>query len=137
VTVLVDTSAWSLVLRRHQAQDHPAATLLRNLIEDDHEIGLLGIALQELLSGAKEPAQFDRLKAALAAFPALVPTRLEHEEAARLRNTCRAAGVQAATVDALIATVSIQRDMPLLTTDRDFEAIAKVAPLQLVAPGAH
>lgn len=62
------------------------------------------------------------------------PDRDDHVAAADLRNTCRRAGVQIETLDALIAQLAIRRDLTLLTTDRDFARAARHCPLRLWAP---
>lgn len=132
LSVLIDTSAWSQALRRQAASEHPVKTKLSRLIEQEQNVYLLGVVLQELLSGVRAPSQYKRLKAAMAPFSWIEPGRADYEDAAQLHNHCRAKGVQAGTIDALIASVAIRRDLLLLTADRDFEAIAKVSSLRLL-----
>jgi predicted nucleic acid-binding protein len=48
-----------------------------------------------------------------------------------LRNTCRRAGVQIGTVDALIAQLCIRHGLTLLTTDLDFTHAAKHCDLKV------
>jgi hypothetical protein len=70
VQVVVDTSVWSLVLRRRAlpSADDAVTLALKDLISDARAM-LIGPVRQELLSGIKEPAQFEKLRSALAAFP--------------------------------------------------------------------
>ena len=57
--------------------------------------------------------------------------RLDHIEAAELRNVCRRDGVEVGTVDALLAQLCRRHDLVMLTTDRDFELMARHLDLQL------
>lgn len=61
MNVLVDTSVWSLVLRRTGDVDHPEAAELRALIAD-LAVRIIGPIRQEILSGIKSGAQFDQLR---------------------------------------------------------------------------
>ena len=91
--VLVDTSVWSLSLRRRTdrrgAESHPAAAELEHLI-DVGEPTLIGAIRQEALSGISDELLFVRLRRALARFPDLVVETPDYIEAARYHNTCRA-----------------------------------------------
>ena len=49
------------------------------------------------------------------------------ESAALLQVTLRRAGLQLATVDALVAAVALRYDLTVLTTDRDFSAVSGMA----------
>ena len=67
--LLVDTSVWSLALRRKKtASLNPDEQKLKaepvQAIQDGR-VAMLGLLRQELLSGIKEKAQFDKVKAAL------------------------------------------------------------------------
>jgi predicted nucleic acid-binding protein len=64
-------------------------------------------------------------------LPLLVPDRLDHVAASELRNTCRRAGIQIGTIDALLARLSIRHDLVMLTIDRDFELVAGRTKLRL------
>lgn len=61
------------------------------------------------------------------------PTTDDHIAAAELRNRCRRVGVQVGTIDAILATLCIRRDLTMLTADRDFEHVARHEPLRLWA----
>lgn len=66
-----------------------------------------------------------------AALPLLQPDRDDHIGAAILRSTCRQAGVQIGTIDALFAQLAIRHDLTLLTTDKDFTHAAKHCALRV------
>jgi predicted nucleic acid-binding protein len=132
VKVLVDTSVWSLALRRKVICREPKVEVLAELISTGQSIYLTGIILQELLQGIKDSAQFANLENKLLAFPLLEPDRDTYKQAARLFSKCRSGGTPVATVDCLIAAVAIANDCRLLSRDADFEKLATVSKLRLL-----
>ncbi|HET8772200.1 MAG TPA: PIN domain-containing protein [Thermoanaerobaculia bacterium] len=129
-----DTSVWSLALRRNRrvAVD-PLAEALASLVEDGR-IAMIGPVRQELLSGIRERAQFERLREHLRAFPDTPVTTEDHEEAAAFFNRCRKKGIQGSNTDFLICAVAVRMDFPIFTTDADFRRFAAVLPIALYAP---
>jgi len=137
VSVLVDTSVWSLALRRRDGgARHPAVSTLRSLIEQGETIRLIGAILQEVLQGVRDRSQFARLRSALKPFPLIELGRGDYEAAAELGNHCRSRGVQAGTIDFLIAAAAIRHRCALLTADQDFVHIARLSPLRLAVRAA-
>jgi predicted nucleic acid-binding protein len=131
VTLLVDTSVWSLALRRDKAPATPEVGALRTALESGEIVVTTGLILQELLQGFSGPRAREQLIAQFSALPLLSPTRADHIEAAALRNHCRKAGVQIGTIDALLAQLCIGQDLTLLSADRDFTHIAARSALRL------
>lgn len=131
MSLLVDTSAWSLAFRRDAPSDHIAVTMLRRALLDGDTIVMTGIVLQELLQGFNGPKDQARIIERLQVLPLINPTRDTHVQAALLRNTCRRGGVQIGTIDALIAQLCIEHDLVLLTADNDFVHAARLVPLRL------
>jgi predicted nucleic acid-binding protein len=127
--VLVDTSVWSLALRRKAPTD-PAVDVLRRLITAGRA-AIVGPIRQEILSGIREQAAFDRLRDHLASFLDEPIVTADYEQAAAFFNVCRQRGLQGSNTDFLLCAVSIRHRMPLLTTDDDFPRYAKVLPLDL------
>ena len=134
MNILVDTSVWSLALRRAAASPSPEVVLLGECLERGDVIVTTGLVLQELLQGFHGPAQGKRILAEFSVLPVLAPDLDDHIEAAALRNHCRRRGVQVGTIDALLARLSIRHGLHLLTADRDFEAMARHCPLSLLRP---
>jgi predicted nucleic acid-binding protein len=131
--VLVDTSVWSLVLRRKNPSDSPYKQLLSDLISDGRVV-LLGNVRQEILSGIRYEKQFDLLKEKLRAFPDL-PLELEdYEVAAKFCNTCIHKGISGGDIDFLICSSAFRRDFHILTTDIDFDRYQKYLPIRLLQP---
>jgi predicted nucleic acid-binding protein len=131
VNLFVDTSVWSLALRRDTPSDHAAVVVLRKALVDGDTIVIAGIVLQELLQGFHGPKDQARIIERLQVLALLHPTRDSYIQAARLRNTCRRGGVQIGTIDALIAQLCIEHDLALLTADNDFVHAARFVPLRL------
>jgi len=129
--ILIDTSIWSLALRRQSGVVNPESVMLRTLIEQGEDIHLLGIILQEVLQGIKNPKDFHILKDYLDAFPLIELTREDCIKAAELKNRLIKKGKQISTIDALIASASISYSCYLFTTDKDFEHIAQHSSLKL------
>mgnify|MGYP002781184179 CR=1 FL=1 len=130
MTVLVDTSVWSLALRRDTPPDSPAVAQLTTALTSDLVV-TTGLIVQELLQGfLPERTQTD-LRQRLWSLAYVHPTRDDHVAAAELRNDCRRAGVQLGTVDALIAQLCIAHNLELLSTDRDFVHAARHSRLRL------
>lgn len=126
--VIVDTSVWSLALRRKDVVMSPKVLFLVRLIEEGMVV-LIGPVRQEILSGIKQPQQFERLRERLGAFPDLELNTRDFEKAAELCNLCIAKGVQAAHTDFLIAASAINRGYAVLTADKDFDHIARIVPV--------
>lgn len=128
--VLVDTSVWSLALRRRARGEHPAVGELRSLI-DEGRVAMIGPIRQELLSGISAPAAFERLRTHLAAFDDEPLDTGDVERAAEHFNACRARGVQGSNTDFLICAVAERRTFAILTTDIDFTRFARLLPISL------
>lgn len=131
MTLLVDTSVWSLALRRDQAAATPEVDVLREALAGADTVVTTGLVFQELLQGFSGPKAKRSIVERFGALPLLVPDREDHVAAADLRNACRRAGVQLGTIDALLAQLCIRHELRLLTTDRDFVHAARHCPLQV------
>ena len=128
--MLVDTSVWSLALRRTEQSRRSEAVELRQLIAD-HRVEIIGPIRQEILSGIREPSHFEWLEAHLAAFPD-APVRTEdYVTAAKFFNLCRSKGIQGSNTDFLICAVAVRNGFAVLTTDKDFPLFAKCLPIAL------
>lgn len=131
--VLVDTSVWSLALRR--ARPAPAAFVeeLAELLREGRAV-IIGPIRQELLSGLKGHQQFQTLRDHLRAFPDLELETADFEEAAHYCNRCRAKGIQGSNTDFLMCAVASRRDLSIFTTDGDFRTFRQIVPLTLHEP---
>ncbi len=130
MNLVVDTSVWSLVLRRPRVHEsNPFVRAFRHHVESQHGIHLVGNILQELLDGLRNRKDFDRLVRLLEPFPLIQLERETYIAAAELRRRCRSKGVQVGTIDCLIAAACILHNYPLITADHDFMRIANYSDL--------
>jgi hypothetical protein len=134
VSLLVDTSVWSLGLRRDGDSTVAQVQALRQALLGDDLVVTTGLVLQELLQGFAGPTARSQIIEAFEALPMLQPDRQDYIAAAEVRNVCRRAGVQVGTIDALLAQLCIRHKLTLLTTDNDFVFAAKHCPLKVWSP---
>ncbi|MFH0800211.1 MAG: PIN domain-containing protein [Pseudomonadota bacterium] len=129
---IVDTSVWSQALRREHHRETEEVRKLAILLSEGERIFLPGIILQEILQGVQRSEQFKQIREALSCFPVPETGRDDYVFAAELFNHCRSKGVQAATVDFMIASLAIRHKCLLLTSDKDFVHIARHSDLKLL-----
>jgi predicted nucleic acid-binding protein len=136
VKILIDTSIWSLALRRSGALTRKDQSLVQELNEliGEVRVAMIGPIRQELLSGITVKSQFDALKEKLSAFEDIPLTREDYERAAEFYNTCRKSGIQGSQIDFLICAVAAGREIPIFTTDNDFILYAKYLTISLHRP---
>ena len=137
MNVLVDTSVWSLALRRKGQNLKPSE---RQLVEELAELiregraRVIGLVRQELLSGIKSTDQYEKLRNYLRSFPDEIVDTADYEQAAEAGNRCRAKGVVVSIVDILLCAVAMKREWAIFTTDPDFSNYSKVLPLAYHMP---
>ncbi|MFN5757154.1 MAG: PIN domain-containing protein [Planctomycetia bacterium] len=129
--LLVDTSVWSLALRRDVAVMMPEVQQLEQALLGTQAVVTTGLVLQELLQGFSGPKARAQIIDCFSALPLLQPDRQDHVEAAALRTACRRGGVQIGTIDALLAQLCIRHQLTLLTTDQDFAHAARHSRLRI------
>jgi predicted nucleic acid-binding protein len=135
--VLVDTTVWSLALRRSSADLSKAERRLiahfYQLVRESR-VRLLGAGRQEILSGVREESQFQRIREYLRAFDDVALSIEDYEEAARMSNQCKRSGIAATPTNMLICAVSGLRGWQILSTDRDFGHYRRVLSIELYPP---
>lgn len=123
---LVDTSVWIDVFRRPPRVDLEATVGIEVVVT------CLPV-LQEVLQGFRDDRAFRVARDAMLAFP-IVEAPLEtaaFEEAVDLFRLARRAGVTVrSSVDCLIAVCAARNDLTVLHHDRDFDQLARIAPLR-------
>ena len=132
MNVLVDTSVWSLALRRDAPPDIKETHILARCLERHDILFSTALIVQELLQGFRGPKHRERLIEYFSALPLIVPELQDYVEAATLQTTCRRKGIQITTIDALLAQLAIGHDLDFLTTDRDFTLMARQVPLRIL-----
>lgn len=132
--VLVDTSVWSLALRRKPEDVNPQERLVvaewSDLVRQGR-VQLLGPIRQELLSGLRRWDQFTTLERRLSLFPDAAIETADYVEAARFFNRCREQGITGTPTDLLICAVAYRSGWRIFTLDEDFESYAKIVPIRL------
>lgn len=131
--VLVDTSVWSLALRRNLPSEGPEVSELIELIRE-FRVLMIGPVRQELLSGIKNQSQFLKLRNQLRPFPDLELTTRDYEHAAEFFNLCRGKGIQGSNTDFLICAIAARLKVPIFTTDGDFTLFQAHLPITLHSP---
>ncbi len=133
MNVLVDTSVWSLALRRPATHDSAETAEFVELIREGR-VAMMGPIRQEILSGIRAADQYRKLRDRLRAFGDEALDAVDYEEAATCFNRCRAKGLQGSNTDFLMCAVSLRRRMSILTTDKDFVGFARVLGFELHKP---
>lgn len=129
---LVDTSVWIPYFRDGQSA---YGELIDELI-DDARVHINGIVLAELLTGARSPAEIDRLSSALAGLKLVPSGRASFESAGRSGFALKKKGVSVPLSDIIIATDCIDHGLVLIESDKHYAVIAAHLPLKRQAlPG--
>ena len=131
MTLLVDTSVWSLALRRDGAHEAKEVLALREALTGVDSVVTTGLVLQELLQGFNGPKAKEGIIERFGALPLIQPDRQDHVAAAEVRNACRRGGVQIGTIDALLIQLCGRYEMTLLSSDKDFANAARHVPFRL------
>lgn len=131
MSLLVDTSVWSLAFRRDAPPELPEVRALAEALASGELVVTTGLVLQEILQGFSGPRSRDAILGRFQALPFVTPDRSDHIEAASLRNKCRRKGIQIGTIDALLAALCLRHGLSILTTDADFRRMAEVSPLSV------
>lgn len=117
--ILVDTSVWSVALRKSGVRDEAVIAELGELIRE-MRIVMIGPIRQELLSGISDEDTYVRLRESIRAFDDLPLGPDCYEFAALLSNRCRKNGVQGSHTDFLICFVALKNGFAIFTLDNDF-----------------
>ena len=131
MSLLVDTSVWSLAFRRDTEAAVPEVKTLQHALEGADQVFTTGLVLQELLQGFAGPKARGQLIERFAALGFLQPDREDHIAAAEVRNACRRGGVQIGTIDAVLIQLCLKHDLVLLSSDNDFRSAEKHVKFRL------
>ncbi|MDA3938019.1 MAG: PIN domain-containing protein [Spirochaetia bacterium] len=132
--ILVDTSIWSLALRKKTLINKESLLVIefRELI-NELRVAVIGSIRQELLSGISDKNKFVRLRGKLTAFEDIQLNQADYEKAAEISNECRRNGIQGSHIDFLICAVAVNRNISIFTADNDFKSYKKVISIKLHA----
>ncbi|HEY4330108.1 MAG TPA: PIN domain nuclease [Phycisphaerae bacterium] len=135
--VLIDTTVWSLGLRRRRRDLNPAEVKVYfqwEYLLKQGDATLIGPIRQEVLSGIASIQEFTSLAARLDTIPDLPISQSTFVLAAEFFNLCRSHGTAAGSIDMTICAASREFDLPIFTTDPDFQFYARHLPIKLFRP---
>jgi len=121
--VVIDTSIWSVVMRRDNAKLNPLELVWKSEFVDlfhANRIALIEPVRQELLSGVRHEKQYQKLKKGLRGYTPEPLFSEDYEEAAVIHNKCLSHGYVPYSIDCLICAVTLLRGWQLFTADKDF-----------------
>ncbi len=125
--IAADTSTWVAFLEGGGGED----TELLDRALEDRQVLMVPVVLTELLSDPKLPASVAKT---LSEVPLIEVRPGYWQRAGVLRAKVLAKRRKARLGDALIAQSCIDRDIPLLTRERDFRGFARAARLDVLLP---
>jgi predicted nucleic acid-binding protein len=126
--ILVDTS---VLIGYLKGQTGGKFALFDEVLRRVMPFGISPYTIQELLQGARDINEFDKLREYLSTQTVYyLSAGIEsHIDAAKIFFNLRRAGVTIrGTIDMLIAVTAIEHNLYLLHNDRDFDMIAKKEP---------
>ncbi len=132
MNVLVDTSIWSYAFRSNNEKYQAETKELIALINNQRAV-IIGPIRQEILSGYSDLNKFSAIRNKLSYFENAPIMDSDYELAAEFSNQCRKKGIQGSHIDFLICAVAARTNMPIFTTDKDFEQYQKIIPITLYA----
>jgi predicted nucleic acid-binding protein len=130
VKVLVDTPIWFFALRSQKKEYQREIARLESLIRDQRAL-IIGPIRQEILSGYSDERHYKKLKEKLSFFENTPIQDVDYESAAKLCKHCRKKGVHGSHIDFLICAVAKRIDVPIFTTDKDFQNYQKTISIKL------
>lgn len=127
---LLDTSVWVEVFRKRRPLD------LEAHLDFEDVVTCLPV-VQEVLQGFDDERAFRLAREAMLSLP-MVESPLEEgvfEEAVGLYRAARRLGLTVRSgTDCLIAACALRNSLAIVHRDRDFDALARVAPLETISP---
>ena len=125
--VLADTSAW---ISHLTGQGQRASAAMGELLRA-HRVAVNEIIRLEVLTGAKDEAQYAELDDGLRGVHLLPISGAVWGRAERLRLELRRRGHLVPVPDALIASCALLYDCEVLHADRHFDMMARLTPLRI------
>lgn len=121
--ILVDTPVWVQALRVAGSREHRE---LDHLLASG-DVAVVGPVIAEVIQGARDVGQMDRLRRTMGALPYVADTKETWMAAAALSFRLRQSGQTIGVVDALIAALALEGGHSVYTRDTHFERIPGLA----------
>lgn len=126
--LLVDSSVWIDYLGGRESR---AARTLDRLLDAGEDVRVTGFVVTEVLQGIRSDVMFRKTARYLEAFEWVQPTAEDYRTAADLYRRARRQGVTIrGTIDCVLAAICLNRAIPLLHADRDFDRLAGLFGLE-------
>ena len=126
---LVDTSVLIDFLKGKETEQ---TKKLENIMRNQIPFGISAFTYQELLQGARDKHEYEKLRTYLATQKIYYPSHETFDSSAYLFFTCRKKGITIrSTIDTLIATTAMENGLILLCSDRDFKYMTEVIELDI------
>lgn len=127
MTVLVDSSIWIQAANPKK----PECLQLKRLISEKYPIYYADPIQMEVAQGSKTLSMFKKVWDSFLGFQKLIIDDRIWESASWNYLRCRKKGITISSMDAIIATLSIENRIPLWSADKDFQGVRKVTGLDL------
>lgn len=133
--ILPDSSAW---IEYQRATESDVDRRLTAALGGGESLATTGMVILEVMAGARDDRQAMELHRLLAACRFLPPDEpTDSHAAAALYRACRRGGRTVRRLpDCLIAAIAIRSGVAVLHADADFDALAELTALEVVATGA-
>lgn len=130
---IVDSSAWIEYLRGTGSRAHLAVRAM--VRQPSPTAGVTEPVIMELLAGARDPADFRKLRRLTSAMPlCTIDPVCDYTEGAALYKLLRNEGLTIRSItDCLIAAIAWRRHATLVHADADFDRIASRYPVQVMS----
>ncbi len=131
MSILIDTCIWSAAFRKRPVPES------RLVISELHKLLYHGQALLpgavrlEILSGLHQQQEFERIRLELRKVEDFPIQTEDYESAASIFTTCRSKGIQGSNTDFLLCALALHHDIPIFTTDNDFQHYKTLFPIKL------
>ena len=122
----------SVLIDFFKGKDTKQTQKLEKIILHQIPFGISAFTYQELLQGAKDKKEFEKLKKYLSTQKIYYSNNNSFENAAEIFFKCRKGGITIrSSIDVLIATTAIENSLILLTSDKAFIFMKKVIDLEI------
>jgi len=129
--ILVDTTVW---IDFFAARSLPHVAILEDLIEHREDICTCGIVLTEILQGIRKDTEFKKTRDL---FNTLIWLPMPYSvflHSAKIYRKLRKKGITIRKpLDCMIASAAIEKNIPLLHNDKDFQPIEKHCGLKVLS----
>ena len=126
-TILVDTSAWICSFKK-RGYERIKEVISQGL--DNNIITTSGLIIFEILQGAKDVKEYERLKDYFSSLQYLSFPEFMWAKASNLSYNLLRKGITVPSTDLFIATVAIENNCLLLNNDRHFKIIEEHTTLK-------